>query len=251
MRSIKKVVIFGATSAIAEHVARQLVERGASVFCVGRNDEKLASVLDDLRVRAKSEQVVEGLSCDLIDNENHVSLLNAADAALGGLDAVLIAHGSLPDQQNCEANVELMTQEFNTNAMSVLSLLTHAANRLENQGYGVIAAISSVAGDRGRQSNYVYGAAKGAVAIFMQGLFNRLSAKGIAVVTIKLGFVDTPMTASFDKGGILWAKPERVARGIIQAMVKRNGAVYLPWFWWPIMLVIKLLPVSIFNRLSL
>jgi short-subunit dehydrogenase len=115
----------------------------------------------------------------------------------------------------------------------------------------VIAVISSVAGDRGRQSNYVYGAAKGMVSLFAQGLRNRLAKSNVDVVTIKPGFVDTPMTAEFDKSGLLWAKPEQIAAGIIKAMQKGKGEVYLPWFWWGIMLIIKHIPEAIFKRLSL
>ena len=133
----------------------------------------------------------------------------------------------------------LTLQEIETNALSVVSLLSLIANKYEEKGKGVIAAISSVAGDRGRQSNYVYGAAKGMVSLFMQGLRNRLASKGVSVVTIKPGFVDSPMTASFDKSGPLWAKPEMVAKGIVNAMQKGKGEVYLPWFWYIVMQIIK------------
>jgi decaprenylphospho-beta-D-erythro-pentofuranosid-2-ulose 2-reductase len=131
-----------------------------------------------------------------------------------------------------------------------MSVLTHLANRFERQGFGTIAVISSVAGDRGRQSNYVYGAAKGAVSIFMQGLRNRLHPRGVQVLTIKPGFVDTPMTAAFPKG-ILWARPQQVARGICEAIEKKRDVVYLPWFWSPIMGVIRGLPEALFKRLRL
>ena len=251
MNSLNRVVIFGATSAIAEHTARQLVQNGASVYCIGRNADKLSRIMADLKVRAGSDQVIEGVSTDLTDIGQHLALIEQASEALGGLDAALIAHGTLPDQKACEADVTLTLQEIQTNALSVVSLLSLLANRFEAQGKGVIAAISSVAGDRGRQSNYVYGAAKGMVSLFMQGLRNRLAKKGVSVVTIKPGFVDSPMTADFDKSGPLWAKPDIIAKGIVKAMQKGKGEVYLPWFWWGIMQVIKHIPETIFKRLSL
>lgn len=251
MNSLNRVVIFGATSVIAEHTARQLVQNGASVYCIGRNADKLNRVIADLKVRAGNEQVIDGFRADLADTTQHPILIEQAIKSLGGLDAVLIAHGTLPDQRDCEADAELTQKEIQINALSVINLLTLLANYFETQGKGVIATISSVAGDRGRQSNYVYGAAKGMVSLFLQGLRNRLTAKGVSVVTIKPGFVDSPMTADFDKSGPLWAQPEVIATGIIKAMQKGKNEVYLPWFWWGIMQVIKHIPEAIFKRLSL
>ena len=251
MNSLNRVVIFGVTSAIAEQTARQLVQNGASIYCVGRNPDKLNKILTDLKVRAGSDQTIAGVSADLTDTYQHLALIEQASEALGGLDAALIAHGTLPDQKACEADVALTLQEIETNALSVVSLLSLLANQFEAQGKGVIAAISSVAGDRGRQSNYVYGAAKGMVSLFMQGLRNRLASKGVSVVTIKPGFVDSPMTADFDKSGPLWAKPETIAKSIVNAMQKGKGDVYLPWFWYMIMQIIKHIPEAIFKRLSL
>ncbi|WP_280563770.1 SDR family oxidoreductase [Chromohalobacter sp. 48-RD10] len=251
MNSLNRVILFGATSAIAEQTARQLVAQGASLYCVGRNRDKLMALIDDLKVRASDQQQIDGCVADLTDSDQHARLIDAGERALGGIDGVLIAHGTLPDQQACQADVDKTRQEIETNALSVISLLTLLANRLEQQQHGVIAVISSVAGDRGRQSNYVYGAAKGMVTLFLQGLRNRLAKANVDVVTIKPGFVDTPMTAELDKGGPLWAKPEQIATGIIKAMQKGKGEVYLPWFWWGIMLIIKHIPEAIFKRMSL
>lgn len=251
MNSLNRVVIFGATSAIAEHTARQLVQNGASVYCIGRNTNKLNRIIADLKVRSGNDQVVDGVNADLADTTQHPILIEQAIKSLGGLDAVLIAHGTLPDQRACETDAELTQKEIQINALSVINLLTLLSNYFETQGKGVIATISSVAGDRGRQSNYVYGAAKGMVSLFLQGLRNRLMARGVSVVTIKPGFVDSPMTADFDKSGPLWAKPETIATGIIKAMKKGKNEVYLPWFWWGIMQIIKHIPEAIFKRLSL
>ncbi|MCV6590706.1 MAG: SDR family oxidoreductase [Marinobacterium sp.] len=251
MNTLNRVVIFGATSSIAEQTARQLVQQGASVYCIGRNPERLATVIADLKTRAGNSQIIDGISADLTRTDKHESLIATANDSLGGLDAALIAHGSLPEQQKCEQDITLTLQEFDTNALSVISLLTLLANRFEKQQRGVIATISSVAGDRGRQSNYIYGAAKGMVSLFMQGLRNRLHKHNVSVVTIKPGFVDTPMTKGFDKSGFLWAQPDKVARGIIRSMQKGKGEVYLPGFWQLIMLIIRSIPESIFKRLSL
>jgi len=251
MNRLKRVLIIGATSAIAEQTARQLCAQGASLYCIGRNEQKLQAVLADLQIRSGTDQNISGISADLTDMSCHEELIAEAERALGGLDGVLIAHGSLPDQAACEQSVLLTMKEIELNALSVISLLTILANRFGQQQQGVLAVISSVAGDRGRQSNYVYGAAKGMVTLFMQGLRNRLAGRGVSVVTIKPGFVDTPMTAAFDKGGLLWAKPETIARGIIKSMRHGRDEVYLPWFWAGIMLIIRSIPERIFKRLSL
>jgi len=156
----------------------------------------------------------------------------------------------LPDQRECERSVAKTLEAFQTNAISTIALLTEIANRFEARGRGVIAVISSVAGDRGRQSNYVYGAAKGAVNIFTQGLRNRLAKKGVAVVTIKPGFVDTPMTAHLPKNA-LFASPEYVGARIFKAIERREDVVYVPWFWFFIMTLIRHVPERIFKRLNL
>jgi decaprenylphospho-beta-D-erythro-pentofuranosid-2-ulose 2-reductase len=189
-------------------------------------------------------------AADALDFDRHHALVNAAFEALGGLDTALIAHGTLPDQKSCEESFEAARRAFEINALGVMSLLTHFANRFEAQGFGTIAVLGSVAGDRGRQSNYVYGAAKGAISVFMQGLRNRLHRRGVHVLTIKPGWVITPMTAAFRKG-ILWVNPQRIASGIYTAIENNQDVVYLPWFWSPIMRLIRTLPESIFKRLRL
>lgn len=245
---MKKILIIGATSAIAEATARLWAARGAALFLVGRNTGRLDAVAADLRVRGAAS--VDCYAMDACDTSVHAAMLEAANNALGGLDVALIAHGSLPDQKACEVSVELTLKEIETNALSVIALATRLAETFEKQGSGTLAVISSVAGDRGRQSNYVYGAAKGMVSLFLQGLRNRLAKKGVQVLTIKPGFVDTPMTASFPKGA-LWAKPEAIARGIVRAVERGSDEVYLPGFWRLIMLIIRHIPERIFKKLSL
>ncbi|GCE11430.1 short-chain dehydrogenase [Tengunoibacter tsumagoiensis] len=243
-----KVLILGATSALAHEAARCFAKDGAELFLVARTESKLAVVANDLKARG-ARRVETGLF-DLNELDRHEALLNEAIAALGGLDMLLIAHGTLGDQRKCELSVAETLQELNTNFISVVSLLTISANYFEQQRHGCIAVISSVAGERGRQSNYVYGTGKAAVSAFLQGLRNRLAKANVAVVTIKPGTVDTPMTAGMKKG-LLFARPDAVGQGIYQAMLKGKDIVYLPGYWRPIMLIIKSIPESIFKKLSL
>lgn len=246
---IKKILIIGATSAIAEATARLWAKQGHALYLVGRNAERLQAMAADLKIRGAS--VTHWDVLDVNEFAAHETKLDAAASALQGLDVVLIAHGTLSNQMNCENDVAETLQEFNTNALSVISLLTILANRLQAQQHGCIAVISSVAGERGRQSNYVYGAAKGAVTVFLEGLRNRLYASSVQVLTIKPGFVDSPMTALVEKKGPLWAQPEVIAQGIVSAIAKRKNVVYLPWFWGVIMVVIRSIPEAMFKRLKL
>ena len=245
---MKRVLILGATSAIAEHTARLFAARGDQLVLVARNAQRLKTISDDLRVRGARD--VDYLVADLSDTTTHARLLHDATTRLDGLDLTLFAYGTLGDQRACEQDFSETIREFKTNCLSVLSLLTLVANQFEQQGSGCIAVISSVAGDRGRQSNYVYGSAKGALSIFLQGLRNRLYKSQVHVVTIKPGFVDSPMTKDFKKG-LLWVKPAVIAQGIIKAIDKQRDVVYLPFFWRYIMLIIKLIPEKLFKRLSL
>lgn len=245
---MKTIVIFGATSAIAKAVARLYAKEANALFLVGRNEEQTQTLASDLKVRGA--KAVHYAIADLAKPEQHSPLIATIKQVFPKIDIVLIAHGVLPNQDACNQDAEKTIDAMTVNFISPISLLTLLANEMQAQGAGVIAVISSVAGERGRQSNYVYGAAKGGLSIFLQGMRNRLYAKGVAVLTIKPGFVDTPMTASFKKGA-LWAKPEQVAKGIVKAIEKRRDEVYLPAFWKWIMLVIRQIPESLFKRLSL
>lgn len=245
---MQKIMIIGATSAIAIETAKVFAGEGASLFLVARNEDKLNAVAGDLRLgRAKT---VATEVADANDTDKHEATIRNADQALGGIDAVLIAHGTLSDQAACEQSVEETMREFSTNCLSQLSYLTHFANYFEKKKSGCIAVITSVAGDRGRKSNYVYGAAKAAVTTFLAGLRNRLQDAGVRVVTIKPGFVDTPMTASYKKGP-LFASASKVGRGIYRAMIAGKNEVYLPGFWRGIMFGIRNIPEPIFKRMSL
>ncbi len=245
---MNRILVIGATSAIAQEAVRLFAQDGRALFLVGRTPEKLAVVADDLRVRGAER--VSTFELDVNDVERHANMLEEAEAFLGGLDGVLIAHGSLPDQQACEAHTEAALEALRTNCISVVALLTPLANLFEAQGHGCIAVISSVAGDRGRQSNYVYGSAKAAVSTFLQGLRNRLSGSGVSVVTIKPGLVDTPMTAALRKNA-LYTTPERVGRRIYSAMIEGEDVVFVPGFWRWVMLGIRSVPEGVFKKMSL
>lgn len=245
---MRRILIIGAASAIAEATAREFAGRGDALCLVGRDAARLATIAADLTVRGAVRTATAVL--DVTDFAAHAGVIEQAERDLGGLDTVLIAHGTLSDQAECERSVDTLRREFDINALSVMSLLTPLANRFAAQGHGTLAVISSVAGDRGRMSNYAYGSAKAALSAFLSGLRQRLQKSGVNVLTIKPGFVDTPMTKDFPKGA-LWAKPEDVAKGIVKAIDKGRSVVYLPWFWWLIMLVIRNVPEFVFKRVKL
>ena len=245
---MKKVMLIGATSGIAQALANQLAQSGASLVLLGRSAAKLDLMAKDLRLRRGATVETDAFDFDAFDN--HAPAIDRAIERLGGVDLAIVCHGSLGDQKACEQDFRLAEAEFRTNCLSAMSFLAHLANRMEERGAGCLVAISSVAGDRGRQSNYIYGAAKAGLSAFLQGLRNRLFPKGVHVLTVKPGFVDTPMTAHLKKG-LLMASPERVARDILRAAESGRCVLYTPWFWRWIMLVIKLIPETVFQRLKL
>ena len=243
-----KLLIIGATSAIAQAYARIRAREHDELFLVARNAERLQILSADLQTRGA--RIAGVLAWDATAYDRQPDLLPAVLEKLGGLDAVLVAHGTLPDQKAAERDAALADREIRTNFLSVVSVLIPIAGYFEKQGHGTIAVISSVAGDRGRRSNFIYGSAKAGLSAYLSGLRGRLRECGVAVLTIKPGFVDTPMTAHLKKG-LLFASPERVAAGIDRAIRRRKDVVYLPGFWYWIMLVIRLLPEFIFKRLKL
>ena len=242
---MKNILIVGATSAIATACAKLWVVQEANIFLVGRNLKRLQQVSDDLAVRGAN---VQSYHMDANDYQQHLVMLDTAYKHMEKIDIALVAHGALPDQKLCETNAELMVQEFHNNGLSVLVLLTHLASRIEQQKSGVIAVISSVAGDRGRPSNYVYGSAKAAVNAFCSGLRARLFKSGVHVLTIKPGFVDTPMTQHLALQKILLASVDKVAKDIHKAVEKKQDVLYTPWFWRYLLLIIIHIPNYFFKR---
>ncbi|WP_191487445.1 SDR family oxidoreductase [Pseudomonas sp. FEN] len=242
---MKKILVMGATSTIALACAQLWALDGSEFFLVARNVQKLHQVADDLRVRGAGRVI------DAADIGAHAAMLGHCLEGLGHIDIVLIAHGTLPDQQACEQDVALSLREFANNGTSVIALLTLLSNQLEAQRHGVLAVISSVAGERGRPSNYLYGAAKAAISTFCEGLRARLFNAGVYVTTIKPGFVDTPMTQGLKFPAMLVAEPDRVARRIVMGIERRAAVLYVPGFWALIMLAIRSIPQPLFKRLKL
>ncbi len=243
------VLIIGATSAIAHETSRKFASEGADLLLVARNGAKLQANADDLT--ARGAYGIRTFILDANDFARHSELLDAVRSAFpDGLNYALVAYGTLPDQAEVAADAAAAADAFTTNATSVIALLTHLAGLFEEQKHGAIAVISSVAGDRGRPSNYVYGAAKGAVSLFTQGLRARMAKHNVSVTTIKPGFVDTPMTAEVPKNP-LFADPSDVGVRIHKAMKKGQDIVYVPAFWRGVMGVIRAIPERIFKRLDL
>lgn len=245
---MKNILVLGATSGIAIPCMRLWAERGDSLLLCGRNSEKLKSVEDDLVSRGAAS--CQSFACDLGDVSSHDTLFKKIESDFADCDTVFLAYGLLGDQKECEQSFDKTLDSLQVNFISAVSLLTYFANKFEEKGAGSINVITSVAGDRGRKTNYVYGTGKGAMSLFLQGLRNRLCSSGVNVLTIKPGFVATQMTEHLKKGP-LFAEPDSIAPSIVRAIDKEKEVIYVPWFWQIIMMVFCLIPEKIFKKLSL
>lgn len=235
-----RILVLGATSAIAQAAARIWAARGDELFLVARNSGRLAAVAADLRTRGgKVETAVQ----DLNDAALHAPLVERA----GRIDVALLAQGVLGDPEETDRDPAAAERVLRTNLVAPVLLLNSIGERL--QPGACIAALSSVAGDRGRAKNGVYGASKAGLDAFLSALRQRLARRGVTVLTIKPGFVDTPMTAAMQKTP-LFASAESVGRGVVRAVDARRDVVYLPWYWRFVMLIVRLLPESVFKKLS-
>lgn len=246
---MKRILIIGATSAIAMASARIWAVQGANLFLVARDAEKLDALAGDLTVRGATK--IRTFQMDANETSTHLAMLDAAIQALGQVDIALVAHGTLPDQHACEADASVALREFATNGLSVIALLTVLSNKFEHQRGGAIGVITSVAGDRGRPSNYLYGSAKAAVSVFCEGLRARLFKAGVSLTDIRPGFVATPMTRGLPLPGLLVVQPEVVAKRIVTGIERQVDVLYAPGFWALIMLVIRNIPNTIFKRMRL
>ncbi len=243
-----KILVLGATSSIAMAFSRLLVAPDAHFFLVARDPVKLDSVALDLITGGAGSVVIH--PADLDDTQLHVPMLEEAAASLDGIDLALIAHGVLGTQEEAQADYGAASAVLTTNFLSPVSLITWLANHFEAARNGTLAVISSVAGDRGRKSNYVYGASKGGLNTFLDGVRNRIDRAGVQVLTIRPGFVATPMTAHLPKGP-LFASPVDAARGILHAIRRRKDVAYVPGFWAPIMFAIRALTEGVFKNMDL
>jgi decaprenylphospho-beta-D-erythro-pentofuranosid-2-ulose 2-reductase len=244
----RKILVLGATSGIAEATCRIWAFQGASLFLVARNAEKLAAVAADLRTRGAS--YVDTAVADLDDTDQHPALLAHAVNSLTGMDIAYLAHGVLGDQTEAERDFNTAAQILHTNFVAPVSLLTWLANFCVQRRAGTLAVISSVAGDRGRKSNYLYGSSKAGLSAFLGGLRNRVDREGVTVLTIKPGPVKTAMTANMPKSE-KFADVESVAESIVSAIDKRKDILYVPFQWQPIMFIIRNIPERIFKKLNL
>ena len=242
------ILILGATSAIAQAYARRRAAENVSFILVGRNKNRLSAVAADLVSRGASmaEMVVLNLAeIDSIDNSAGMLW-----SRFGNINEVLIAYGVLAKQNDAEAHTLIARNMFDTNFSSVaIWILALLRQRPANLPLTVI-AIGSVAGDRGRASNFIYGAAKGGLERFLEGLTQKYDGSSVRIVTVKPGFVDTPMTFGMQRGGMLWASPDKIAADIQRAVLRKRRIIYTPWFWWPIMTIIRRLPWFVYKRLK-
>jgi decaprenylphospho-beta-D-erythro-pentofuranosid-2-ulose 2-reductase len=250
MAPTRKIVIVGASSAIAEQCARLwLQERAADLTLVGRDADKIERIAADLRVRSPRSTIAV-VQTPLLEASSIRSVVDAI-AVRGAIDVALIAHGSLPDQGACTSDLTAARDALLVNGVSPVLFAEAFAGAMQKAGHGKIALIGSVAGDRGRKSNYVYGAAKGLVARYAQGLQHRLAETGVKVILVKPGPTDTPMTAHLKAYGAKLADAHDVARAIVRAVESGQAVVYAPAKWGMIMQVIRHLPRFIFNRMDI
>ena len=244
----RRALILGARSAIAEALAERLAGDGWDLVLAARRCQRLEPVAADLRLRRQRQ--VDLLEFDALDLEAHAGLADRVRDSAGAFDLAVCVFGYAGDPDEARRDTGEMTATLATNFTAAAVCLGHLANDLEERREGGIIAVSSVAGDRGRQSNYVYGASKGGLNVFLQGLRNRLAPAGVHVMTVKPGFVDTPMTEGRE-GLFLVASPERVAGDILRAWKRRRNVVYTPWFWRWILLLIRQVPEGLFKWLKL
>jgi short-subunit dehydrogenase len=245
----KWVLIVGASSAIGRALARRFAASHVSLVLAARDIDDFNHTASDLRIRHGIE--VQTIPFEATDLQHLETFWNKClELTDGKLEGAILLQGSLPTQSDAQRDLALVHDTITINYTSPATLLTLAANHFEPLKHGFLCALSSVAGDRGRQSNYAYGSAKAALTAFMQGLRQRLSKSGVTVLTVKPGFVDTAMTWGLP-GMFLVASRDRVAADIMKAIRRRRGEIYTPWFWRYIMLIIRHIPAVIFNRMRL
>ena len=250
MSENKRIIIIGATSSIAEHCARLWSQHpNVELVLVGRNKNKTQQIADDLRVR-NPKILIQVLETNFIEPAAIQQTIQHI-ANQGEIDTVLIAHGSLPDQTACQQDLTLCQEALNINGISPVLFAEAFANVMEKANKGTLAIIGSVAGDRGRKSNYVYGSAKGMVTRYAQGLQHRLANTNVKVVLIKPGPTDTPMTAHLKQQGAKLANVENVAKQIVNGINQGKRQIYTPTKWALIMLFIRHLPEVIFNKINI
>ncbi len=242
------VLILGASSPIARAMAARYAQAGHAVFLAARDVEEAERIAADVRLRHAVPAFAAAM--DATGFSGHAGLIAEAEAALEGIDVAVLAFGDMGEQEVAEGDFNAAKRILDTNFTGAVSLCERLAETMVGRGRGSIVGISSVAGERGRSSNYFYGSAKGAFTLYLQGLRNRLHHHGVHVMTVKLGFVDTRMTYGM-RTAIPVASPEAVARALFCAQQRRVDSLYYPLFWGAIMQAIKAIPEGLFKRLHL
>lgn len=240
------VLIVGATSAIATAVGKIYASRNSAMFLVGRNEEKLTSLSEQFLQLGAARVGV--FVTDLNNKASHDVMIETAVERLGDIEVALIAQGSMPSKTGLEMEVDEVLDSMVTNTLSVVSVAHRVATVMRNQGKGSLVVLSSVAGERGRRSNYVYGSSKAALTAYCSGLRAEMAAHNVNVLTVKPGVVDTPMTQ--DKKVPLKANVDGVAKDIVRATDQRRKTLYTPWFWRWIMLVVRNIPEWLFMKIK-
>ncbi|WP_426960005.1 SDR family NAD(P)-dependent oxidoreductase [Muricoccus radiodurans] len=248
MRGVRTLLVLGATSAIAQALARRYSEAGGRCVLAARNVGRLADIAADLRARGAPEVVIEICDFQRDDPDEGTARLLAHSPAP---DLVLLAWGALGDQCEAEMKVGVARETLESNFVSPALWLLALTRALPREHASTLVVLGSVAGDRGRQSNFVYGAAKAGLAALCEGLQHRLHGTSLRVLLVKPGPVDTPMTAHMPRGGMPFASPDAVAAHIVRAATKGRSELYTPWFWRWIMLLIRFTPRAILHRTKL
>lgn len=243
------ILVLGANSTIAKETVRRLAARGMNLILTARKVEELETLQQDLEIRYNVSVTLKQF--EALAFVRHQPFFTEAVEEAGSIDGVVLMYGAMGDQKEAENSFEVTRNMIDVNYTSAVSMLNIAANYFEQKKSGFICAVSSVAGDRGRKSNYIYGSSKAGLSVYMQGLRNRLHESGVNVLTVKPGMVDTKMTYGVVDDSPLLADPAKVASDISKGLEKRRNIVYTPWFWFVIMLVIKLIPERIFKRTDL
>lgn len=243
---MKNVLILGATSDMAQAIAKKYAAEEWSLTLAALEPDLLEPIAADLRVRTKTP--VTALEFDATDFSSHQSFYESLDAKP---DVVICVFGYMGDQLAARTDFEEVRRTIDINCTGAISILNIVAEDFEKRGHGAIAGISSVAGDRGRQSNYTYGCAKAGFTTYLSGLRNRLAKKSVHVMTVKPGFCRTKMTESMELPGALTADPEQVAEAVFKGIEKKRNVVYTLWMWRYIMLIIRHIPEFVFKKLNM
>lgn len=240
-------IILGATSTIARSFARMVSSRGDGVLLAGRDMAELETIATDCDLRGA--HLAEAIAFDARNPDTFAQIIDRA-RAVGGTISAAVFVGSMPPQEDIDADPSLIDGTITDSFTGPARFLTMLAPLQEERGQGTVVGVGSVAGDRGRLGNYVYGSSKAGFHAYLSGLRNRLGRSGVHVVTVKPGTVDTAMTWGMDKLPFL-AQPEKVAADILKAADKKKNVIYTPIIWWPVMTIIKSIPERIFKKMQI